>query len=107
MRFFALALALTSALNVVAPLAAQTSPTTYYVRLATPIARATTLSALGEVEFRCEADRCTADQSSFGRTMDLCVDVARQVGPVMQFAVRGRDAGERLVERCNRRAGHG
>ena len=107
MRVLALALAVTSTLVMVAPLAAQAPAAGYDVALAQPVAQPTAVRALGEVTFRCEADRCVADGASFGRTVDVCVDLARRVGPVTRFAVRGRPTDERMVARCDARAGHG
>ena len=107
MRALALALAVTSTLIVVAPLAAQAPAAQYEAGLGRPVAGPMTVRALSEVTFHCEADRCVADGASFGRTVDVCVDLARRVGPVTSFVVRGRPADERMVARCNARAGHG
>ncbi len=105
MRPLVLIPAMLATATIVSALHAAEPVPAYRATLATPLAAPADLTVMGSVAFRCEGDRCAAPRSSTARSQDVCADLARHTGGVAAFEVRGRPLSEKMVARCNGRAG--
>ena len=67
---------------------------------ATPVEKAQVV--VRDLLWQCEASRCVSARESDSRPLIVCMAMAHDVGPVLEFSTRGARLDADALARCNR-----